>query len=184
MPYIYQVFERLLRLWMGIWLHTHIITTILWINLLKWINAVRVVLHSSFELSWSYCNMFWGLYRTYILPSSHQNVTSGNQYFLHFACKGLLWNMEQSGGFARDLCVVGLSKHLPEYLPSTYCTSKNKKNTWNLWYSTQCLQKKKIKHYGKTPQLHLLVFQVNWVLKGNFGGMIILPTKITSTCFE
>ncbi len=25
--------------------------------------------------------------------------------------------MEQSGMFARDLCVVGLSKHLPEYLP-------------------------------------------------------------------
>ncbi len=27
MPYIYEVFECLLRLWMGIWLHIHIITT-------------------------------------------------------------------------------------------------------------------------------------------------------------
>ncbi len=27
MPDIYEVFERLLRLWMGIWLHTHTITT-------------------------------------------------------------------------------------------------------------------------------------------------------------
>jgi hypothetical protein len=27
MSYIYEVFERLLRLWMGIWLHTHTITT-------------------------------------------------------------------------------------------------------------------------------------------------------------
>ncbi len=26
MPYIYEVFEHLLRLWMGIWLHIHIIT--------------------------------------------------------------------------------------------------------------------------------------------------------------
>ncbi len=25
--YIYEVFERLLRLWMGIWLHTHTVTT-------------------------------------------------------------------------------------------------------------------------------------------------------------
>jgi hypothetical protein len=25
--YIYEVFEHLLRLWMGIWLHTHIDTT-------------------------------------------------------------------------------------------------------------------------------------------------------------
>ena len=27
MSYIYEVFERLLRLWMGIWLHTHTVTT-------------------------------------------------------------------------------------------------------------------------------------------------------------
>ncbi len=27
MQYIYEVFEHLLRLWMGIWLHTHTITT-------------------------------------------------------------------------------------------------------------------------------------------------------------
>jgi hypothetical protein len=27
MPYIYEVFERFLRLWMGLWLHTHTITT-------------------------------------------------------------------------------------------------------------------------------------------------------------
>jgi hypothetical protein len=27
MLYIYEVFEHLLRLWMGIWLHTHTITT-------------------------------------------------------------------------------------------------------------------------------------------------------------
>ncbi len=42
---------------------------------------------------------------------------------------------------------------------------------------------KKNRHYGKTPQLHLLVVQINWVDRGNFGGMIILPSKITSTCF-
>jgi hypothetical protein len=27
MPYIYEMFERLLRLWMGIWLYTHTIST-------------------------------------------------------------------------------------------------------------------------------------------------------------
>ncbi len=27
MSYLYEVFERLLRLWMGIWLHTHTVTT-------------------------------------------------------------------------------------------------------------------------------------------------------------
>ncbi len=27
MSYIYEVFEHLLRLWMGTWLHTHTITT-------------------------------------------------------------------------------------------------------------------------------------------------------------
>ncbi len=26
-PYLYEVFEHLLRLWMGIWLHVHIVTT-------------------------------------------------------------------------------------------------------------------------------------------------------------
>jgi hypothetical protein len=28
MAYLYEVFEHLLRMWMGIWLHAHIITTI------------------------------------------------------------------------------------------------------------------------------------------------------------
>jgi hypothetical protein len=28
MSYIYEVFEHLLRMWMGIWLHTHTITAI------------------------------------------------------------------------------------------------------------------------------------------------------------
>ncbi len=28
MAYIHGVFERLLKLWMGIWLHTHTVTTI------------------------------------------------------------------------------------------------------------------------------------------------------------
>jgi hypothetical protein len=27
MAYIYEVFENLLRMWMGIWLHTHTVTT-------------------------------------------------------------------------------------------------------------------------------------------------------------
>jgi hypothetical protein len=27
MPYLYEVFDHLLRLWMGIWLHIHIVTT-------------------------------------------------------------------------------------------------------------------------------------------------------------
>jgi hypothetical protein len=27
MAYLYEVFECLLRLWMGIWLHIHIVTT-------------------------------------------------------------------------------------------------------------------------------------------------------------
>jgi hypothetical protein len=27
MSYIYELFEHLLRLWMGIWLHTHTVTT-------------------------------------------------------------------------------------------------------------------------------------------------------------
>jgi hypothetical protein len=27
MAYIYEVFEPLLRMWMGIWLHTHTVTT-------------------------------------------------------------------------------------------------------------------------------------------------------------
>jgi hypothetical protein len=27
MAYIYELFERLLRLWMGIWLHIHLFTT-------------------------------------------------------------------------------------------------------------------------------------------------------------
>jgi hypothetical protein len=51
MSYIYEVFEHLLRFWMGIWLYTHTITNILWINLLKRKNCNRVVLHSFLELS-------------------------------------------------------------------------------------------------------------------------------------
>jgi hypothetical protein len=51
MSYIYEVFEHFLRLWMGIWLHTHTITTILWINLLKQKNLVRMGLHSYLEVS-------------------------------------------------------------------------------------------------------------------------------------
>jgi hypothetical protein len=27
MAYLYEVYERLLRMWMGIWLHTHFVTT-------------------------------------------------------------------------------------------------------------------------------------------------------------
>ncbi len=81
MSYIYEVFECLLRLWMGIWLYTHTITTTLWINLLKWKNCVKVVLHSYLELSWRYGKMLGGLHRTHILPCSHQSVYSGNHYF-------------------------------------------------------------------------------------------------------
>jgi hypothetical protein len=51
MSYIYEVFEHFLMNWMGIWLGTHTITTIFWINLLKRNNCVRVVLHSYLELS-------------------------------------------------------------------------------------------------------------------------------------
>ncbi len=116
MSYIYEVFEHLLMLWMGSWLHTHTIITILWINLLKQKNLVRMGLHSYLEVSWSIVKMLWGLHRTHILSCSHQSFYSGNQYFLHSACKGLLWNIEQSGGFACDSCVVGLSKHVLEYL--------------------------------------------------------------------
>ncbi len=36
--------------------------------------------------------------------------------FLRSACKGLLWNMEQSGVFAHYSHDVELSNHLPEYL--------------------------------------------------------------------
>jgi hypothetical protein len=49
--YISEVFECLLRWGMGIWLHSHTITTILWINLLKRKNCVRVFLHSYLDLS-------------------------------------------------------------------------------------------------------------------------------------
>ncbi len=51
MSYIYELFECLLRLWMGIWLHTDTISTILWINLLKRKNCGREALHSYLELS-------------------------------------------------------------------------------------------------------------------------------------
>ncbi len=90
MSYIHEVFEQLVRLWMGIWLHTHTITTILWMNLLKQKNCVRVVLHSYLELSWSCGRTLWGMHRTYILPCSLWSVYSWNQYCLHSACKGLL----------------------------------------------------------------------------------------------
>ncbi len=68
MSYIYEVFEHLLRLWMGIWLHNHTINTILWINLLKQKNCVGVILYFYLELSWSYGKMLQGLHRTHILP--------------------------------------------------------------------------------------------------------------------
>ncbi len=116
MAYLYEVFERLLRLWMGIWLHTHTITTKQLINLLKRKNCFRVVLAFYLELCWSNGKTLLGFHRTHIFLGSHQSVYSGNQHFLHSACKGLLWNMEQIGGFASDLCVVRLSKHLSEYL--------------------------------------------------------------------
>ncbi len=78
-PYIYERCEQFLRLWMGIWLCTHTITTILLINLLKWKNYNSVVLHSSFELSWLYAKMLWRMHRTHILPCSHQIMYGGNQ---------------------------------------------------------------------------------------------------------
>ncbi len=116
MWFIYERFEHLLRLWMVMLLCTHTITTIPWINLLKLKNCVREVVHSFLELSWYYCKTLGRLHRTHIFSCSHQSIYSRNQYFLHSACKGLLWNMEQIGLFACDLCVVGLSKHLLEYL--------------------------------------------------------------------
>ncbi len=83
---------------------------------------------------------------------------------------------------------------------STYRTSKNKKP--HVIFDTLHSVSNKIKHYSKTLELHLLVFQVNWVevilaawlfcppkyhllflSRCKFGGMIILPTKITSNCF-
>jgi hypothetical protein len=87
--------------------------------------------------------------------------------------------MEQSGGFAHDLCVVGLSEHFPEY-PLYFKEQENHVVSMILYIMSQ----KKIKHYGETPELDLLIFQVNWVGRGNFGGMIILPAKITSSRFE
>ncbi len=90
MSYIYEVFECLLRLWMGIWLPTHTITTMLRNILLKRKYCVKVVLHSYLELSWSNGKTLQGLHRTHILPCSHQSVDSGDQYVLHSACKGLL----------------------------------------------------------------------------------------------
>jgi hypothetical protein len=69
MSYLYEMFKCLLRLWMGIWLHTHTITTILWINLLKRKNHVRVVLHSYLELSWSYGKCFRGCTEHTVFPA-------------------------------------------------------------------------------------------------------------------
>ncbi len=213
MPYIYEYerFEHLLRLWMGIWLHTHTVTTTytspdLWelgeippdasvqtmplcfdwgcrifqtashVHVIhirgvwapsqvvdghmawhshhyhhsmdQFIEAEElcwVVLHSYLELRWSYGKTLQGLHRTHIPPYSHWSVYSGNKYFLHSACKGLLWNMEQSGGFARDLFVVGLSKHLPVYPPYI---EEQKNNMESMILFT--VPKKKIKHYGTT----------------------------------
>jgi hypothetical protein len=53
--------------------------------------------------------------------------------------------MEQSGGFARDLFVVGLSKHLPVYPPYI---EEQKNNMESMILFT--VPKKKIKHYGTT----------------------------------
>ncbi len=109
MSYVYEVFEHLLRLWMGIWLHTHTITTILWINLLKRKNCVRVVLHSYLELSWSYGKTLWGLHRTLIfhaptkaflveintfciLPAKVCCETWSKVGDLHVICVLLLWD--------------------------------------------------------------------------------------------
>ncbi len=66
--------------------------------------------------------------------------------------------MEQRGGFARDWCVVGLSKHLPDYLP--YFEEQKNHVESIIFYA---MSRKKIKHHNKTPILHLLTFQVNWV---------------------
>jgi hypothetical protein len=54
--------------------------------------------------------------------------------------------MDQSGGLASDSCVVGLSKHLPEYLP--YLKEKKPCGIYDTLHS---VSKKKMKHYGKTP---------------------------------
>jgi hypothetical protein len=54
--------------------------------------------------------------------------------------------MEKRGGFAHDLCVVGLSKHLPEYLP--YFKEQKTHVEYMILY---IVSKKKNKHYGKTP---------------------------------
>jgi hypothetical protein len=88
--YIYERFEQLLRLWMGIWLHTHTITTVLWINLLKRKNCVRVVLHLYLELSQSYGKMLWRMHRTHIFLCFYQCFCSLNQNCLYSARKGLL----------------------------------------------------------------------------------------------
>ncbi len=123
MPYTYEVFEHLLRLWMGIWLHTHTIITILWINLLKWKNCVRMVLHSYLELSWSYSKSFGGCIehiffhaptKAFTVEINTVCILSAKVYCetcskvggLHVICE--LWDWVSTSG-------------------STYCTLKNKK---------------------------------------------------------
>ncbi len=61
--------------------------------------------------------------------------------------------MEHSGGFARDSCVVGFSKHLLKYL-LYFEEQENLLESMILYTVSQ----KKIKHYGKTPYLDLLIF--------------------------
>ncbi len=90
MAYLYEVFEHLLSLWMGISLHTDAITT-------------ADVSPDLWELA-------------ELLPDASVQTMPP-----HFG-----WG-----------CITILNK--------------NKKNTWNLQYSTKCLQKNKIHYYGTTP---------------------------------
>ncbi len=139
MSYIYEVFDCLLRLWMGIWHHTHPITTLLWINLLKWKNCVRVVLHSYLEISWSYSNTLRGLHRTHILPCSTVAFTVEINTFCILPANVCCEKWSNVGG----LQVIRVLWDWASTSRSTYPTSKNKRTTWNLWSSTQCLQKNK-----------------------------------------
>jgi hypothetical protein len=86
--------------------------------------------------------------------------------------------MEQSGGFACDSCGVGLREHLPEYVPYF---EEQKKHLESMILNT--VSQKKIKHFGKTPKLHLLIFQVNWE-EVILVARLFFPPKITSICLE
>ncbi len=55
--------------------------------------------------------------------------------------------MEESGVFARDSYVVGLSEHLPDYLP--YFEEQKPCGIYDTLHSVS--KKRKINHYGKTP---------------------------------